>query len=466
MYRMQKRRQFYIFLIDILLSLSTIWLMLVIRYQEIPSSYFYIRHIRFFYPLVILMIIFMYIFNMYSLTTPFNTQRIVARIGFCTVLDVFCGFALFYLNNDASLTPRRNLLLFLFLYFITLVLWRKLYDLLFIKNKNKPHIIFIDCAKSLPDFIQHLQQKTYLGFVPTALVLSTPNSHLPETDKKELLKKIEALKIPITTNIEDITKFTNQNYVFVYSKESSITKNLQQFFYKEISLGVPFYSYSEFYELVNRQVPLEDINSNWVFQNIDLSRKAPYKVVKRAADVAFSCVALLLTLWFWPLIALLIKTTSKGPVFFTQIREGFAGKQFKIYKFRTMTVADNTFSPTGINDARITPIGNFLRKSRIDEIPQLLNLFLGDMSLIGPRPERPELAIELEKEVPFYRQRLMVTPGITGWDQVSGEYHSPSVEDTRKKLQNDLYYIKNFSFFLDISIIAKTVFTVLNRSGR
>jgi lipopolysaccharide/colanic/teichoic acid biosynthesis glycosyltransferase len=121
---------------------------------------------------------------------------------------------------------------------------------------------------------------------------------------------------------------------------------------------------------------------------------------------------------------------------------------------------------TAEHDDRITGTGNLLRQSRLDEIPQLLNIIKGEMSFIGPRPERPELSSELEEKVPFYTTRLLVKPGLTGWDQISGEYHSPSVEDTLKKLQNDLFYIKHRSVYLDFSIILKTVATVLGRRGR
>jgi len=120
---------------------------------------------------------------------------------------------------------------------------------------------------------------------------------------------------------------------------------------------------------------------------------------------------------------------------------------------------------TAEHDTRITKCGNFLRKSRLDELPQLLNVLKGDMSLIGPRPERPEYVEQLEKEISFYRTRLIIKPGITGWDQVSGEYHSASVEDTYKKLQNDLYYIKEMSIFLDISISCKTICTMIKKEG-
>ena len=126
----------------------------------------------------------------------------------------------------------------------------------------------------------------------------------------------------------------------------------------------------------------------------------------------------------------------------------------------------NNKAMTVEGDTRITAFGNFLRKTRIDEIPQVLNILKGEMSFIGPRPERPEFISDLEKALPFYKTRLLVKPGLSGWDQVSGEYHSASVEDTLKKLQNDLFYIKNRSLYLDGIIVLKTIAAVLSRSGR
>jgi lipopolysaccharide/colanic/teichoic acid biosynthesis glycosyltransferase len=131
-----------------------------------------------------------------------------------------------------------------------------------------------------------------------------------------------------------------------------------------------------------------------------------------------------------------------------------------------MRHTDNDFKPTDKDDERITGIGKWLRKTRLDEFPQTLNVLKGEMSFVGPRPERPELVKELEKVVPFYRERMLVKPGITGWDQISNEYHSPSYEDTMKKLQYDLFYIKNRALSLDISIILKTLTTMLSRTGR
>ena len=144
------------------------------------------------------------------------------------------------------------------------------------------------------------------------------------------------------------------------------------------------------------------------------------------------------------------------------------GKRFRKVKFRTMVRDAEKHGPQWAkkDDNRVTSVGRFLRKTRFDEIPQLWNIFRGEMSFVGPRPERPEFVEQLEQDVPFYRERLLVKPGLTGWDQISGEYHSASRADSLKKLQYDLYYIKNRSLFLDITIILKTIKTVLAGAGR
>jgi lipopolysaccharide/colanic/teichoic acid biosynthesis glycosyltransferase len=186
----------------------------------------------------------------------------------------------------------------------------------------------------------------------------------------------------------------------------------------------------------------------WFLENLSEGKKTWFGIAKRSYDFILALFIFLLTIIFWPIIGLIIKSESRGPVFFKQIRSGKNGAPFTMIKFRTMTVAGNNFSPTKENDLRVTKFGSFLRKTRIDEIPQILNILKGEMSFVGPRPERPELIKELEEKIPFYNERMLVKPGITGWDQVSGEYHSPSREDTLKKLQYDLFYIKTDQFTL------------------
>jgi lipopolysaccharide/colanic/teichoic acid biosynthesis glycosyltransferase len=227
-----------------------------------------------------------------------------------------------------------------------------------------------------------------------------------------------------------------------------------------------FINVPDLYCTILGRVPLGAIDDLWLLGNISLRSKSRYKPIKRFLDILFSLVGLLVSAPLWPLLSIAVKLSSPGPVLFRQKRLGINGKIFTILKFRTMRINDNDFSPTGRADSRITPLGSFLRASRLDEIPQLVNIFLGDMSFVGPRPERPELAVELAKAIPFYNQRLLAMPGLTGWDQVSGEYHSPSIEDTYKKLQYDLYYLKNFSPFTDFAIVLRTVLTVFKRLGR
>ncbi|NMC75077.1 MAG: glycosyl transferase, partial [Geobacteraceae bacterium] len=170
-----------------------------------------------------------------------------------------------------------------------------------------------------------------------------------------------------------------------------------------------------------------------------------------------------------PLIALAIKATSPGPVLFRQVRTGMHEKEFVLYKFRTMRT--DAESGTGAvwaqkDDPRVTPIGKFLRKSRLDELPQLLNVLKGDMSFIGPRPERPEFVEKLKEQVPYYSHRHFVKPGITGWAQIKYPYGA-SVEDALEKLRYDLYYIKNLSLTLDLLIFFETIKVILySRGGR
>lgn len=191
------------------------------------------------------------------------------------------------------------------------------------------------------------------------------------------------------------------------------------------------------------------------------------KVVKVFIDYFISIVVLLAGLPFWLILALLIKLESKGPVFYRQERLGKGCKSFKVFKFRSMNNdAEKKSGPVwaGKNDPRVTRIGRFLRKSRIDEIPQLINILKGEMSVIGPRPERPVFVDELKKMYPFYQKRLTIKPGLTGWAQVKLEYDT-NMESVAKKLRYDFFYIENQSIFLDLEILVRTLKVVLTGAG-
>jgi exopolysaccharide biosynthesis polyprenyl glycosylphosphotransferase len=204
-----------------------------------------------------------------------------------------------------------------------------------------------------------------------------------------------------------------------------------------------------------------------IFTMIMAFLRSAYHIGKRIMDIVISCVALVVLAPLCLLIALLIKLTSKGPIFYSQIRSGKDGEDFEIYKFRTMrTDAEKATGPVWAKakDSRITPIGSFLRKSRIDEIPQFINVLKGDMSVIGPRPERPMFVKDFEGKIGDYRKRLAVKPGITGLAQVHHRYDE-TIADVRKKVKYDILYIKNVCFMTDIRIIMHTFRVILTGFG-
>ena len=189
--------------------------------------------------------------------------------------------------------------------------------------------------------------------------------------------------------------------------------------------------------------------------------------VKRLIDLILSSVLLAISAPLVVFFGLLIKLTSKGPMFFKQTRVGFKSELFTIYKLRTMAIDAEASGAQWAkkNDSRITPLGRFLRQTRIDELPQCWNVLKGNMSFVGPRPERPEFTKELTEKIPYYDLRHLVKPGLTGWAQVNYPYGA-SIEDSLKKLQYELYYIKNQTLLLDLNIMLRTLITVFQRAGR
>ncbi len=220
-----------------------------------------------------------------------------------------------------------------------------------------------------------------------------------------------------------------------------------------------------FYEKATGQILVDEITPAW-FLFADLKVHCDrYATVKRAFDLVAAGVGLCVTALLWPLIALAIKLCDFGPVFYSQYRVGQNGQIFKFFKFRTMHPrAENGKSVwASPNDPRVTPVGRFLRRTRLDELPQLYNVLVGQMSVVGPRPERPDIVGDLAVKVPYYAERHLVKPGITGWAQISFRYGA-SVEDAKRKLQFDLYYLKNMSFELDLIILFRTLGTFLRGS--
>jgi sugar transferase (PEP-CTERM system associated) len=231
--------------------------------------------------------------------------------------------------------------------------------------------------------------------------------------------------------------------------------------------GVKIEEATSWLEKISGKIEVENLYPSWLVFGEGFRRSTAFIMVRRAVSITISLTGLVLALPLFPLIMLAIRLDSKGPVFYTQTRVGKAGRIFKVVKFRTMRLdaeAANGPQWAGDNDPRVTRVGRFLRSSRLDEIPQLWCVLKGDMAFVGPRPERPEFIEWLSKEIPYYGVRHMVRPGLTGWAQVKYKYGS-TVEDSREKLQYDLFYIKNASIGLDLLIMFLTVKTVLLRRG-
>jgi exopolysaccharide biosynthesis polyprenyl glycosylphosphotransferase len=230
--------------------------------------------------------------------------------------------------------------------------------------------------------------------------------------------------------------------------------------------GIPTYTLEIFHQVYWRKIPLYRINPIWLFQEgFRIAREPVFERIKRGSDIVLSLIGLVLASPFIALAAVAIKLDDRGPVFFGQARIGRHKVPFRLLKLRTMRASTGPGDPyTRKGDARITRVGKLLRSARLDELPQLWNVLMGQMSLIGPRAEWDRLVVEYEREIPCYHFRHLVKPGITGWAQVNYRYGS-DVQDTLRKLEYDLYYIRNFSFMLDASIVLKTFHVMLLQKG-
>ncbi len=261
----------------------------------------------------------------------------------------------------------------------------------------------------------------------------------------------------------------HQANTIVVAVPEEVDGELLQILMDCLELGIEIIPMPLLYEQLTGRVPVQFVGNSWyVAMPLDHPLTKPLnQAIKRMFDVVAASLGLAILAPFFPLIALAIYLDSPGPIFYTQWRVGRGGKPFKLYKFRSMVPDAEKERPVWARerDPRITRVGRVLRKTHLDEFPQLLNILKGDMSAVGPRPERPEFVEELSKEIPFFRVRHAVKPGMAGWGLVKYGYAS-SREDSLHKLQYDLYYIKHWSLWLDMVILLKTVIDAITFRGR
>jgi lipopolysaccharide/colanic/teichoic acid biosynthesis glycosyltransferase len=254
--------------------------------------------------------------------------------------------------------------------------------------------------------------------------------------------------------------------VSVVYQDGYIDEHTSEALIKNKLAGLQVMELVELVEKESGKIPLDYVNIHWFLEKFDVADRNLFRV-SRVFNIFISFVLLLLLFPPGLVAALVHKLFSRGSLFFFQQRTGLHGKKFKLIKFRTM-VSDaekDGAQFTEKNDRRITPLGKFMRRFRLDEIPQLLNVLKGDMSMVGPRPEREVFIESLAKEIPYYRLRLLVPPGLTGWAQINHPYAGKNTQDHKEKLELDLYYIKNRSIFMDLLILLITVRAIIQGRG-
>lgn len=278
--------------------------------------------------------------------------------------------------------------------------------------------------------------------------------------------------VPVIGTEADILNYISRDFIseLVITSTQELSEPVLKALMDAYERGVAITPMPILYERVTERVPVEHVGSHWaiVLPVGGISVLNPYPPMKRLVDIVLSLLGLVILVLLLPFIAIAIWLDSRGPIFYRQQRVGLNGRLFRIIKFRTMIPDAEKYSGAVFaerNDPRVTRMGNFMRKTRIDELPQLINIFRGDMSLIGPRPERPEHVQRLQEKIPFYRTRHTVRPGLTGWAQVRYSYGAND-HDALVKLQYDLYYIRHQSLLLDLTILIRTVGKVIRMAGQ
>ena len=426
----------------IILHLS-LALTLLYRYGVNGLKANYYSHWPHFLVVFIILLLILYINNLYNIDLRVNSRRFIYAAINSIVSSSLFSILYFYLNVNSDIAPKTNLLIFIIIFMVLFVIWRYVYQAITHILLPKGNLAIIGNNNRTRELIKEL--KSHPSFEYQAAMIFDSSMDLEKLSSHIKEKNLRAIVVTDT--------FGND-------------EKIRQILFDCLKYKVIFFSYPDLYEMLTGKIPVEAIDPNWFLANLKEGQKSYFNLFKRLADFWLALIIFIISLPFWPIIAGLIKMSSPGPVLFTQMRWGLNGQAFKIFKFRTMRESNNDRSPTEPSDKRVTKFGLFMRQTRIDEIPQVINVLRNEMSFIGPRPERLDIAVNLEKDVPFYRTRLLTKPGLTGWDQISGKYHSSSPEDSLEKLQYDLYYLKHRSFYLDLSITLKTIATIFSRLGR
>lgn len=394
-----------------------------------------------------------YIGNMYDLKSMKSKREIICNVfiyhisGYVIIASL--NFLIPFLDIDRSVFFKS-----LIFSFLSIALFRMTYSWMLNIEKLQEKVLIIGGTYIAERILNALQTDSCLGY--RVLGCLTEGSSQEEN-------KGSALRIlGDVSSLPAIVAETNPEVVVIALSERRGSFPLREILECKLR-GIRVEDWPAFYERVTGKILIQDLRPSWLIFADGFTRNHLARSFKRLIDTLLAAIGLCVSLPLVICVFILTKLDSKGPVIYRQDRVGENGKVFSLCKFRTMVAdAEKESGPvwSATVDPRVTPLGKILRRTGIDEIPQLFNVLRGDMSFVGPRPERPHFVSELQRDIPYYAQRLAVKPGITGWAQVRYGYGS-TVNDAIEKLQYDLYYIKNMSFFLDLLIILSTVHKVL-----
>ena len=439
----------------VLLSLYLVGIVFNFDYFSITPSNFYWTIVLGTYILVIGSV-----FEMYNLQVASSQYQVVKSI-ILTASTTVLVFLLTPFFTPALPSNRLQILYFFLAIFLALFLWRMFYLNYLASHRFEKKVILV-CEKELVDELV-LGLKSIDPHYSIIAVVNTDESSAYFIQNK-------AVSVILVSQLEKFVKKNSVSEIVIATqKTEEITVELHNKLLQLLESGYIIREYTQVYESLTQRIPVQYVARDF-YKYFPFSRNNQnqlYLVFVRVLDIVVALVGISIGLLLLPFILLCNAIGNRGKLFYTQIRVGKNGENFRIIKFRTMVKNAESggavFATT--NDTRITPYGKFMRKTRIDEFPQFINILLGHMAVIGPRPERPVFVDKIAEIMPFYQTRHIVKPGLTGWAQVNYSY-GDSIEDSLIKLQYDLYYIKHRSIFLDFNIMLKTFSTILFFRGQ
>lgn len=420
---------------DIALFIVALWVTLLIRYQTVPTADLFGSHLGAFAIIFAAWIVVFFIFDLYRRPTSIFKQDLPRIIANAQVINTVIAIIFFYYVPVVGITPRTNLFIYLIVSFILIVIWRR-YFVHYLYRGRQEHIILLGVGEEISELKREL--------------LANPDHNVVVKEERD------------PTNLVN-----TKNAIIVFNPDDEGLKPSLPQIYQFIFSGATLVTLSDMYEMVFHRIPVSAVNERWIFNNISTAKRTFYDFFKRLIDIVISLPLFVVSLVFYPFVLAAIKLSDGGPLFSRQTRVGQNNHPVKLVKFRTMSQADDGGKWGSGNVNKVTNIGSFLRRTRIDELPQLWNVLRGDISLIGPRPEFPDPVKHYAEAMPYYNVRHLIKPGLSGWAQIYGEHahHGTDVDKTKNKLSYDLYYVKNRNIWLDLAISLKTLRILLSNQG-